>query len=121
MASRSGARPARPSSICRLALLWRGKDPARAAEPADLGTLAVGRADADQDEIGIAVRPHEDADERFHADQAACRVAAVHLATHRDQATTVLDAFDPAELHRARILHPFQHTRDDGLLLKAVE
>jgi len=40
------------------ALSFDPVDPARAAELRHLGALAVGRADADQDEIGIDARPH---------------------------------------------------------------
>ena len=39
--------------FCRFAVSVRGEDSARAAELAYLGALALGRADADQDEIGI--------------------------------------------------------------------
>ncbi len=40
------------------------EDSAGAAELDHLGAIALGRADADQDEIGIVVRSHQDADER---------------------------------------------------------
>src|SRR5258708_7930885 len=96
-------------------------DPPRTAKLDHCGALAAGRTDAAQDEIGIDVGRHQDADDRRHAGLATRRVAAVHLAAHRDPAATVSDGFYRSELDRGRILHPFLHACHDGRPLAGIE
>jgi len=58
----------RPPPACSRAALLDPVKPVRATQRSHLGPLTVGRADPDQDKIGIHVRSHQYANERADAE-----------------------------------------------------